>query len=490
VSADAARRAVEASSRPWRMLVGGELVDGGDTYETVDPATEQVIARVPAATAADVESAVVAAKGGLAAWQRTDVRERARTIRRLADVLLAHEQELAELDALDAGLAVTAMRGDVRLAADLMSLYADWALELRGETIPATTAHLHYTVREPYGLVLRIVPYNHPIMFAAARTAPALIAGNATILKAPDQAPLSALRMGELFAEHLPPGVLSVISGLGPVAGDALVRHPEIRRIGFIGSVPTGRLVQRAAAESGVKHVTLELGGKNPLIVFPDADLEAAAAGAVRGMNFHWTGGQSCGSTSRLLVHESVADEVVERVAELAAAVRVGLPLDPETEMGTMVSQAQYEKVLRFVDEGRRAGAQLVTGGGRPPEFERGYFVSPTVFRGVEPGMSIAREEIFGPVLSVLSWRDEEEAVQIANGTPFGLTASVWTRDVARAHRIARELEAGHIWVNASSAHYPGVPFGGYKDSGVGREESVDELLSFTQLKTVNVALA
>jgi acyl-CoA reductase-like NAD-dependent aldehyde dehydrogenase len=478
-----------ATSHPWRMLIGGDLVEaaGGEVAETINPSTEEVIAEVPAATARDVAAAVQAGQRAFERWRRTDVRERARRVRAVGDLLLEHEAELGALDAVDGGNPVTAMRNDVRLAVEIINLNADWALELAGRSVPATPDHLHYTVREPYGVVARLVAYNHPLMFVGARIAAPLIAGNAIVIKTPDQAPLSGLRIGELLAEELPKGLVNIISGAGPVAGDALVRHPGVRRIAFIGSVPTGRAIQRAAAESGVKTVTLELGGKNPLIVLDDADPEEAAAGAIKGMNFHWTGGQSCGSTSRLLVHESLADEVLERVCAKAADVRVGDPLDPATEMGAMVSAAQLEKVNRYIRLGRDAGARLVTGGGRPPGLDRGYFVEPTVFAGVTPDMAIAQEEIFGPVLSVMTFRDDDEALRIANGTPYGLTASVWTRDLERAQRMARELEAGYVWINTASAHYPGLPFGGVKDSGVGREEDVGELLSYTQLKAVSI---
>jgi 2-formylbenzoate dehydrogenase len=489
--AEIAAVAAAAPGRDWRMLIGGELVAAadGETVVTLDPSTEREIAAVPAASAHDVDRAVGAAAGAAERWRRTDLRERSRLVRRMADVLLEHEVELGTLDALDGGNPVTAMRGDVHIAAEIANMFADWALELRGETIPASPDAVHYTVREPYGVVARIVPYNHPLMFAAGRAAAPLVAGNCVVMKAPDQTPLSALRLGELLADVLPPGVLNVVTGHGAVAGDALVRHPDVRRIGFIGSVATGRAIQRAAAESGVKHVTLELGGKNGLLVFEDADPLEAAAGAIRGMNFHWTGGQSCGSTSRLLVHESLADAVVDEVCRLAAEVRVGPPLDLATEMGTMVSAAQHAKVLDFIEQGRREGATVLTGGGRPDgaAFERGHYVAPTVFGGVEPGMRLAQEEVFGPILSVLTFRDEEEAIRIANGTAFGLSASVWTGDVRRAHRVADRLEAGYVWVNTASTHYWGTPFGGYKDSGIGREEGVEELLSMTQTKTVSI---
>jgi acyl-CoA reductase-like NAD-dependent aldehyde dehydrogenase len=483
----------QVRARDWAMLVGGEMVaaQSGDSYETDSPAFEEPLASVPAADAADIDRAVRLAGEGAKVWAETPVQERAATVRRMAEVLVEHEQEIGLLDALDGGNPVTAMRGDVHLAAELMRTYADWALELKGETLPLTPDHLHYTVREPYGVVARIVPYNHPAMFTAARSAPPLVAGNAVVVKAPDQTPLSALRMGELFRDLLPPGVLTIVSGHGAVAGDALVRHPDIRRIGFIGSVPTGQRIQRAAAESGIKTVTLELGGKNPMIVFPDADFDRAVEGAVRGMNFHWTGGQSCGSTSRLLLHESLADEFVPALVERVGRIRIGSPLDPATEMGALVSRAQYDKVMHYIEAGVAEGASLVAGGGRPPgpEFDRGYFVEPTIFTDVLPSMRIAQEEIFGPVLSVLTWREPEEALRIANGVSYGLTASIWTRDVATAHRTARKVEAGFVWVNNTSTHFAGAPFGGFKDSGVGREEGVQELLDFTQLKTVSVAL-
>lgn len=490
---DLLTEAVQAAGREWSLSIDGRLVPAADgrTYPNESPATEEVIAHVPNATEVDVDHAVAGSERAFDGWRRAGVRERARQLRALAGVLRQHAAELAVLDAIDCGNPVTAMRGDAAAGAETLELAADWALSLGGETIPASPENLHYTVREPYGVVARIVPFNHPAMFAAGKIAAPLVAGNTVVLKPSEVSPLSALRIAELAAEVLPPGVLSVVVGDGPGVGRALVRHPRVRRIGFIGSETTGRAIQRDAAETGVKDVTLELGGKNAMVVCPDADLELAAEGAVAGMNFAWSQGQSCGSTSRLLVHERVAGEVLDRVVERVRKVRIGMPLDASTEMGTLSSRAQYAKTLGYIDVARSEGARLVAGGGRPggPDFERGLYVSPTVFAGVAPDMRIAREEVFGPVLSVLTWRDEEEAVQVANAVRYGLTASVWTRDLHRAHRLAGAMEAGYVWVNGSSRHFPGVPFGGCKASGLGREESVHELLSYTQLKAVNVML-
>jgi len=474
--------------RDWKLLIAGESrpAEGGRTFAKLSPVTETVIAQVPDATPADVEAAVGAAHAARKGWRDTVATERAALVRRLADLVEEHGEELALLDSIDAGSPISNSRVDVTVAVAQLRLFAGLALELKGTTIPASNA-LHVTVREPVGVVARIVPYNHPLMFACKIGAP-LVAGNPTVLKPPEAAPLSALRLGELAAGVFPPGVLSVVVGDGPAVPDALVRHPAVRRIGFIGSEPTGRAIQRAAAESGVKDVTLELGGKNAMVVFGDADLDAAAEGAVFGMNFTWSG-QSCGSNSRLLVQRGVHDELVARIVELVAARRIGDPLAEWSEQGTMINRAQYEKSLRYIDIAVGEGAKVVVGGGRPsgPGFERGLYVEATVLTGVTPSARIAQEEVFGPVLSVIPFDTEDEAVEIANGVEFGLTASVWTRDLDRAHRVVREFEAGHTWVNGSSRHFPNVPFGGVKGSGVGREESLEELLSYTDLKAINI---
>lgn len=483
----------DVTDHPWRMLVGGEPspAASGEVFDTENPATGQQLATVPDAGPSDVDAAVRGGELAQREWAASDVRERGRLLRGLAGVLRENAEELGTLDALDSGHPVTAMIGDVRGAATAIENYADWALRLGGEVIPASTGHLNYTVREPYGVVARIVPYNHPAMFAATSVAGPLLAGNAVVLKAAPQTPLSALRIAELFGELLPAGLLSVLTGAGSRTGELLVRHPSVRRIAFTGSVAAGQAVLAGAASAGIKQVSLELGGKNAAVVCPDADLDEAAAGAVRGMNFHWTGGQSCGSTSRLLLHESIGAEVLDRVRERLATIRLGDPLDPATEMGCLVSAAQWDKVMHFIEAGGVDGARLLAGGGRPPGagFASGHWVAPTLFDRVDPGNRIATEEIFGPVLSVLTFADEQEAVRVANGVPYGLTASVWTDDLNRAHRLTRKLAAGYVWVNDASRHFTGLPFGGVKSSGLGREECVEELLSYTETKSVHVAL-
>ncbi len=472
--------------REWRLLIDGTLVSatGHRTYQRVSPYGEMVIAEAPDADVGDVDTAARTAHAARAKWRATPNTERAELVRALADSIEEHGEELALLDTVDAGSPISNSRADVATAVMQLRMFAGQALELKGTSVPASHG-LHITVREPVGVVARIVPYNHPLMFACKIGAP-LVAGNPTILKPPEAAPLSALRLGELAADIFPPGVLSVVVGDGPAIGDALVRHRQVRRIGFIGSEPTGRAIQRAAAETAVKDVTLELGGKNAMVVFADADLDAAAKGAVFGMNFTWSG-QSCGSNSRLLVQREVHDVLVEKVVALIERRRIGDPFDEATEQGTMINRAQYEKTLRYIETAKSEGATVVTGGGPPSNLERGLFVAPTVFTGVRPDSRIAQEEVFGPLLSVLSFTDEDEAIAIANDVDYGLTASVWTQDVARAHRMVHEFEAGFTWINDSSRHFPNVPFGGVKGSGVGREESLEELLSYTELKTINV---
>lgn len=382
------------------------------------------------------------------------------------------------------------MSRDVAHAVHALEYFAGLGYELKGHSVPASPGNLHFSVREPYGVVGGIAPFNHPIMFAATRMAAPLMAGNTVVIKPAEQSPLSTAVLGELCAELLPPGVANIITGYGDEVGEALVRHPAVKRIAFTGSVETGLRIQRSAAEVAVKHITLELGGKNPMIVCPDVELEKAVAAAVAGMNFAWQG-QSCGSTSRLLVHDSLYDRFAEQLAARVAQIRVGDPLDPAVQMGPINSRPQYEKVLRYIALGREEDARLLAGGRRPAgeHFERGFWVEPTVFADVTPGMRLAQEEIFGPVLSMLRWRDIDEAVAIANGTQYGLTAAVWTRDLDQALRIGQRLHAGYVWINGCSAHFPGMPFGGFKNSGVGREGGLEELLSFTEEKAYHVIL-
>ncbi|MGV9868151.1 aldehyde dehydrogenase family protein [Rhodococcus koreensis] len=474
--------------RTWHLLVGGRLrpAENDRTYDRISPFLGERIATVPDGSVTDADAAVEAAAAARRLWRLTPVTERAQAVLRAAQIIEEHSDELAFLDSVDAGSPLQNSRADVVATVASARLFAGLALEMKGTTIPASLG-LHMTVREPIGVVVRIVPFNHPLMFAGKIFAP-LLAGNPTILKPPETAPLSALRLGELLQDVFPPGVLNIVVGDGPAVPDRLVRHPEVRRIGFIGSERAGRSVLRAAAETGIKDVTLELGGKNAMVVFADADLDRAADAAIRGMNFTWSG-QSCGSTSRLLVENSAHDELVERIRAKLVDHRIGDPLDPAAEQGTMINKAQYDKVMGYIDTARAEGAHVASGGGRPSgdEFARGLFITPTVLTEVRPDHTVAREEIFGPVLSVLRFTSEQEAIEIANDSAYGLTAAVWTQDINRAFRLTRELEVGFLWINDSAKHFPNVPYGGVKSSGLGREESLEELLSYTESKTINV---
>jgi len=476
----------------YLCLIGGELAPSvsGETFVSINPATGEKLADVPACNADDVHRAAEAAHRAFTSWKGLTSVKRAAYCRRFAERLRARAATYAMLDALDLGSPLQAMRKDVASAAALIDWYAGIAPEIKGETIPATAQTLNFTVREPYGVVGRITPFNHPIMFASRIAAP-LIAGNTLVLKPAEQAPLSALEMALDVKELFPPGVVNIITGDGPGAGVPLVKHPLVRRIHFTGSVEVGREIMRAAAD-GLKSITLELGGKNPMIVFPDADLDKAVAGAFNGMNYCWSQGQSCGSTSRLFLHADIHDEFLARLVEKTKSARIGIPTDETTDMGCLVSQKHFDKVMSCIELGKKEGARLVAGGGRPPqpELQRGFFVLPTIFDQVKQSMRLAQEEIFGPVQAVLTWRDEREVVEIANSLQFGLTASIWTRDFTKAYRMAREIEAGFVWINDSSRHFAGVPFGGVKQSGFGREETVGDLLSYTQLKSINVNLA
>jgi len=465
----------------WQKPAGGYL-------DTWNPATGESLGRCAEANAADADAAVRAAHQGFREWRRKKPLERAALLKQVAAVLRANAEELAMLDAANCGNPIKEMMNDARVAATQIEFYAGLVTEMKGETIPMGEGVVNLSVREPYGVCLRIVAYNHPIMFTAGKMGPALAAGNSVIMKPPYQAPLSAYRMMELLDGILPPGVINIVS-CGREGSEALVAHPLVPRVSLIGSVPTGRAIAKASAER-LKHVSLELGGKNACIIYPDADLARAIPGAVNGMNFTWCG-QSCGSTSRLFVHESVYDKVMAGMLEAIKIYKPGIPTEMETTMGAIVSKAQLDKILGYIDIGRKEGAQLVSGGKVPddPKLAKGYFVEPTVFTGVTQKMRIANEEIFGPVLSVIRWKDEEEMFEQVNTVEYGLTGSIFTSSLANAHRAASRVESGYIWVNSVSAHFLGASFGGYKQSGIGREEGSDELLSYTQSKNINITL-
>jgi 2-formylbenzoate dehydrogenase len=469
------------------LLADGRLLPAADgaTFPTISPWSEKVLAQVPDAGPSDAARAVEAAARAFDSWRMTTVEDRVALVLRAADLLEERAEEFALLDALDNGSPISWARKDAAAAVKTVRRLAGTAPELRGTTIPASS-NLHLTMRQPYGPVLRIVAYNHPFMFAATKIAAPLLTGNTVILKPSELAPLSALHMGRVLRDVFPPGVLSILVGRDATLPRSLVADDRIRRIGFIGSAPVGRALQQEAARTQVKHVTLELGGKNPLVAYDDVDPDELARAAVEGMNFTWSG-QSCMSTSRLLVPEAIADRVVARITQLVEARRVASPFDPESEQGTIVNRAQHDRILGMVAQAVEEGATLVTGGARPSHLSQGLVIAPTILDHVRPEQAIAQQEVFGPVLSVIRWSADDDPVAIANQVEYGLTANVWTNDVSIGLTAARALEVGYVWINGWPRLFPGVPFGGVKNSGIGVEDGLEELESYTTGKSVNV---
>lgn len=472
---------------PKGLYIGGEWQEStsGKTFGTINPSTGEHLGDVPMADESDVDRAVAAAKTAFQDWSRTPITERASLLEKLADRLDANRDQLGMMDCVDSGNKLAGMVGDVDWTTDTLRYFAGLVREVKGETFSQEPGHLNFTRRQPYGVVAKINPFNHPFRFCAEKSAAPLATGNTVVVKASEQAPLSSLRFAEICDEVLPPGVVNVVTG-DAVTGNAMVTHPDVRRVGVVGSVATGKAIAKAAADD-LKHVSLELGGKNPIIIFPDADPKQAASLAVKGMNLNRQG-QSCSSTSRVFVHESLHDAVAEELVKLAEALPVGLPWQDDKELGPIVSDKQHQRVTGLIDAGQSEGARLLTGGGAPdaPELANGFFVQPTVFDGVTSDMRIAREEIFGPVMSIITWNDYETMLSEVNGLEYGLTALVVTESYRTAMETVERVEAGYMWINANG-RYLGAPYGGWKSSGLGQEECFDEMLSYTRIKNVHM---
>lgn len=493
----ASRETLAFIDREHRLLIGGQWVAAasGQTLPVKNPATGETIAHVAAGDKADIDRAVVAARQAFESgrWPKLTPSERGKLLWKLADLLEQHLDEFAEIESLDNGKprAVAAV-ADVPLAVDLFRYMAGWATKVEGSTIPISVPYLtgaefhSYTLREPVGVVGQIIPWNFPLLMAAWKLGPALAVGCTVVLKVAEETPLSALRLGQLIQQAgFPDGVVNIVTGLGETAGAALSAHPDVDKVAFTGSTEVGKLIVQAAGQTNLKKVTLELGGKSPNIVLPDADLSTAIGGAANAIFFNH--GQCCCAGSRLYVHRSQFDEVVEGVAERARQIKLGPGLHPETGMGPMVSQIQQDRVCRYLESGFQEGAQAVVGGQRCEG--EGYFIEPTVLVDTRPEMLVMREEIFGPVVAAVAYDDLDELVAAANNSIYGLAAAIWTRDISQGHRIARQLRAGSVWVNCYNVFDAALPFGGYKQSGWGREMGREAIDLYTQTKAVTVQL-
>jgi aldehyde dehydrogenase (NAD+) len=467
------------------LLIDGQRVASvsGRTFNTLNPATEQVLATISEGNADDVDRAVAAARRAFEGpWRTMRASERGQILLRLVELMKQHADEIAELESLDAGKPIAGvLRQDLPAAIDTLTYYAGWADKIHGEVVPTRDEALTYTLREPVGVVAAIVPWNFPLMIGMWKLAPALACGCTVVMKPAELTSLSALRIGELALEAgLPPGVFNIVTGPGRVVGDALVNHPDVDKVTFTGSPGVGRGILRGAA-GNFKRVSLELGGKSANVIFEDADIDAAAKAAASGIFFN--AGQVCSAGSRVLAHEAVYDEVVERLTARANAVRIGNPQDRATVMGPVISEKQMKSILDYVDIGQKEGALLTTGGERVGT--RGYFISPAVFANVKHEMRISQEEIFGPVVSVIKFKDEADALRIANGTAYSLAAGVWSRDMGRVQRFAKKARAGTVWINTYGYTDVRLPWGGERDSGFGREHGTAAIENFTEPKAV-----
>jgi acyl-CoA reductase-like NAD-dependent aldehyde dehydrogenase len=480
--------------KPGKLFIGGEWKDAqsGKTFNTINPATGDAITQIAEGDESDANQAVEAARRAFdeGPWyNKMSAADREKALWKIGDLIMKYADELAYLETLDAGKPISESRNiDIPAAADRFYYYAGWARHLHGETIPVRGNFFNYTLREPLGVVAAITPWNFPLLLAVSKVAPALAMGNTVILKPAEQTPLTALRLAEIAEEAgVPAGVFNVVTGFGPTAGAALVRHPGVDKITFTGETTTGKVIMRNATET-LKRVTLELGGKSPNIVLADADLDAAARGAF--LAIFYNNGQVCTAGSRLFVQAEVHDQFLEKLVDRTKKVSPGDPLNPKTRLGPVVSEEQLKKVLGYIEHGRREGAQVVLGGESAKVGEmKGYFVQPTIFDGVFNSMKIAQEEIFGPVLATITFKDLEEAARLANETIYGLAAGIWTRDVKKAHDLARKIKAGTVWINTYNMYDSASPYGGYKMSGYGRELGREALEHFTQVKSIWVDL-
>jgi aldehyde dehydrogenase (NAD+) len=475
-----------------QLFINGEwrAAAAGQTLDVVNPATEEVIATVASAEQGDVDAAVAAARAALGGpWSKLAARERGRLIWKIGEKLMEKADEIARLETLHNGKPIFESRQiEVPASAECFQYYAGWADKIHGETIPVKGNYLTYTLREPIGVIAAIVPWNFPLLLTAWKVAPALACGNTVIIKPASQTPLTALALAEIAAEvGVPPGVINVVTGPGAKVGKMLVEHPGIDKIAFTGDTSTGKQIMRGSADT-VKQITLELGGKSPNIVFPDADLDAAVRGATTGI--FYGKGEVCAAGSRLLVERSIKADFIDRLAARTKKMVAGDPMNPKTRLGAISSKTQLERNLRYIEIAKREGAVLVAGGERADiGTGKGYFLQPTVFADVTPEMTIAREEIFGPVLAAIEFADVDEAIAQANASNYGLAAAIWTRDIKRAHDVARRLQAGTVWINTYNVYDTAAPFGGYKQSGFGREMGAHALEHYTQVKSVWVDL-
>jgi phenylacetaldehyde dehydrogenase len=480
---------------PRQMFIDGQWTDAasGKTFETPNPATGETLARVAEGDAEDINRAVSAARRAFdGEWSRLTPSDRGRIIWRIGDLILEHAEELAQLESLDNGKPyAVALGADVPLAADLFHYMAGWATKINGQTIDISVpympgANFHsYTLREPIGVVGQIIPWNFPLLMAAWKLGPALTTGCTVVLKPAEQTPLTALRLAELIAEAgVPAGVVNVVPGFGETAGAALASHYGVDKVAFTGSTEVGKLIVAAAGATNLKKLTLELGGKSPNIVFDDAE-DAAVEGAANAIFFNH--GQCCVAGSRLFVQAGKYDEVVDGVAEIAKSIKLGSGLDPTTQMGPLVSEEQFQRVSGFLESGRTDGATALAGGGR--HGDRGYFIEPTVLTNTRPDMKVVREEIFGPVVVAAPFTDLDEIAAVANDSEYGLGAGIWTRDISKAHALAKKLRAGTVWINCYNVFDASLPFGGYKQSGWGREMGAEVLNNYTEVKAVTTLL-